>query len=347
MWPFTRNRQAGAFTDTLLNGLIAAANGTNATPEAVSATEMAAGTWARAFMAARVLPPGRAAEACTPELLGQIGRALVRRGEWLAVIAVDDSGAIRLIPSSSWTVRGEPEPESWTYRVNLAGPTGIRTRTLPAEGVVHIRYGAEPLRPWIGLSPLQFAIVTGKLSGGLESNLANEASGLTGYVIPMPQDGGAANLDKLRADIRDAKGGTTLAETTSAGYGEGRAAAPAADWQPRRIGMNVPAANVQLRSDVEACILAIHGVSPSLVQTNSDGTAQREAWRRFVFGTIEPMSRVVASELAAKLESPGVRLDFTDLRAEDIAGRSRSYLALTSGDNGMSPEDARRLVGFD
>ena len=47
MWPFTRNRQAGAFTDTLLNGLIAAANGTNATPEAVSATEMAAGTWAR------------------------------------------------------------------------------------------------------------------------------------------------------------------------------------------------------------------------------------------------------------------------------------------------------------
>ena len=29
MWPFTRNRQAGAFTDTLLNGLIAAANGRN------------------------------------------------------------------------------------------------------------------------------------------------------------------------------------------------------------------------------------------------------------------------------------------------------------------------------
>ena len=53
-----------------------------------------------------------------------------------------------------------------------------------------------------------------------------------------------------------------LAETTSAGMGEGRQAAPAADWKPRRLGMDVPAANVQLRNDVEACILAIHGVSP-------------------------------------------------------------------------------------
>ena len=77
MWPFTQKREAdaspGTYTDALLAGIIAAASGTNATPESVSATETAAGTWARAFMAARVLPPGLAAEALTPELLGQIG----------------------------------------------------------------------------------------------------------------------------------------------------------------------------------------------------------------------------------------------------------------------------------
>ena len=355
MWPFTQKREAdaapGTYTDALLAGLIAAASGTNATPESVSATETAAGTWARAFMAARVLPPGLAAEALTPELLGQIGRSLVRRGEWVAAIAVDRSGAVRLIPASTWVVLGtEPDPDSWRYRLHLAAPQGIRVRQVAAEGVVHIRYGAEPLRPWVGLSPLRFAVATGKLSGGLERGMGNEASGTVAHVVPMPQDGGSANLDQLRADIKAAAGSTVLAETTSAGMGEGRQAAPAADWQPRRLGMNVPAANVQLRNDVEACILAIHGVSPALVQSNSDGTAQREAWRRLVFGTIEPVSRVVAAEIARKLDSPGVRLTFDALRAEDIAGRARSYRALVGNAEdspNMTDADARRLIGFD
>ena len=190
MWPFTQKRETaagGGYTDALLAGLMAAASGTNATPEAVSATETAAGTWARAFMAARVLPPGLAAEALTPELLGQIGRSLVRRGEWVAAIAVDGSGAVRLIPASTWVVLGtEPDPDSWRYRLHLAAPQGIRVCQVSAEGVVHIRYGAEPLRPWVGLSPLRFAVVTGKLSGGLERGMANEASGTVAHVLPMP-----------------------------------------------------------------------------------------------------------------------------------------------------------------
>ena len=85
------------------------------------------------------------------------------------------------------------------------------------------------------------------------------------------------------------------------------------------------------------------------MQTNSDGTAQREAWRRLVFGTIEPVSRVVAAEIGRKLESPGVRLTFDALRAEDITGRARAYRALVgTGDAANMPDaDARRLIGFD
>ena len=265
------------------------------------------------------------------------------------VIDVDRDGAIALMPASSWDVDGNPEPSSWRYRCTLGAPSGTRTVHRESAGIVHIKYGVEPSRPWRGLSPLAFAVATARLSGGLERGLANEASGTTGYVVPMPQDGGAANLTKLREDIRDAKGGTVLVETTSAGMSEGRAAAPPQDWKPRRIGADVPATNVALRADVEACILSIHGISPSLFQPNADGTAQRESWRRFAFGTILPVSRVIAHEIGRKLDAPTLALSFDALRAEDIAGRARAYRALVgNGDTAnMSDANARRLIGLD
>ena len=355
MWPFDKKRSAdfwsadqqAAGSDYILNALVGAAQGA-ASPESVSAVETAAGTWSRALMSARVLPlRSPAALACTPELLGLIGRSLVRRGEFLAVIDVDADGNIFLLPASSWSVEGSASPESWRYRVMLSGPSTATTLVRGPEGVVHVRYGVEPSRPWRGLSPLQFAVSTGRLSGNLETRLADEAGGLTAYVVPVPQDGGSDKLDDLRGDIKKARGGTVIAETTAAGYGEGKMAAPQSDWIPRRIGANFPQPNIQLRMDLEACILAIHGVSPSLVQPNSDGTAQREAWRRFVFGTIEPVATAMAAELASKLDTPGLRFTFDALRANDLAGQSRSWRALVGPEEKMDPAQAAALVGFD
>ena len=346
---FSRKRESTNYTDAVIAGLVSAAEGSNASPESVAATETSAGTWSRALMAARVRPAGAVADVLTPELLGMIARALVRRGEWVAVIDVDRDGAIALMPASSWDVTGNPEPSSWLYRCTLGAPSGTRTVQREAAGVVHVKYGVEPSRPWRGLSPLAFAVSTARLSGGLERGLANEASGPVAHIVPMPQDGGSANLIKLRTDIRAAEGSTILAETTAAGLGEGRAAAPMQDWKPRRLGADFPAANVALRADVEACILAIHGISPSLVQPNADGTAQRESWRRFTFGTIGPVGRLIAHEIGCKLDAPTLALSFDALRAEDIAGRARAYRALVGNAEGanMSDADARRLIGLD
>ena len=348
MWPFTtQKRETASYTDALIAHLQAAASGAVATPEAVAATETSAGTWARALASADVTPLGRAADACTPELLGMIGRALVRRGEWVAAIDVDRDGRIVLVPASAHSIDGEPSPSTWRYELTLSGPSGTRTVTRPGEGIVHIRYGVEPARPWRGLSPLQFAYATGKLSAGLERGMGEEASGATAYVLPMPDNPDATKYDTLREDLRTAKGKTVFAETTSAGMGDGRAAAPQSDWQARRIGINAPAANVSLRADVEACILAIHGISPSLSQANSDGTAQREAWRRLVFGTIEPISRIIARELADKLESPGLRFTFDALRANDLAGQARAFRGLVGREGSMDTARAEAIVRFE
>ena len=60
------------------------------------------------------------------------------------------------------------------------------------------------------------------------------------------------------------------------------------------------------------------GLSPSLFTERGDGTAQREGWRRAVFGVISPLGRMVESEFRTKLDEPGLRLVWDELRASDL-----------------------------
>ena len=345
---FTRKRES-TYTDTASNAFLSAIQGAYTGAESASATETAAGMWERALAAATVLPSGAAANALTPELLGLIGRSFVRKGELVLVIDVDENG-ILLLPASGHTIEGGANPASWTYEATVPGPSGATVVKRGSEGVVHLRYAIEAARPWRGISPLGFAASTGRLYGGLEKNLANEAAGASGYILPMPSDPANGIYDKLKTDLKNAAGGTTFAETTSAGGGEGRAAAPLGDFHSRRYGLDVPAANVSLRADVEQCVLSIHGISPSLVQSNSDGTAQRESLRRFVYTTIEPIAKNVAAEVGRKLNAPGLTLSFDDLRANDLMAQMRAWRAgvgAREGSPNMTDEEARRLVRFD
>ena len=98
------------------------------------------------------------------------------------------------------------------------------------------------------------------------------------HIIPLPHGEEDNELSMIRADIKAAKGGTVLAETTSAGWGEGKAAAPQADWVAKRIGANPPAVLPALRKDMFEAILGACGVPVSLF-TDADGTSQREAFR--------------------------------------------------------------------
>ena len=51
---------------------------------------------------------------------------------------------------------------------------------------------------------------------------------------------------------------------------------------------------------------------------------KREAYRQFLFGTLAPLGRLIASELSVKLEAE-IKLDWTELRASDDA---RTYRRL-------------------
>ena len=343
MWPFSRTerRQAG-YTDGVVQALLSRASGTHADPAATAAVEAAAGALSRAFASADVTPLTPATRGITPDVLAQIGRALIVPGEIVLILAVGE-GRVVMLPAAAWDVTGAADASTWRYRCDLAGPSGSTTIARPAEGVIHCRYSIDPARPWQGVGPLARARLSGRLSAEVEAALGDEAGGTRGYVLPIPSDGQDDSVSDLRRDIGTLQGKTALVETAMAGWGDGRMAAPRGDYQPQRLGANPPASLATLRSDAAQAVLSACGVPVELV-TPGDGTGQREAWRRFLHGCVQPLAACVATELAAKLDTPTLSLSFDKLFASDLSGRARAFQSMVGG--GMAVDQAAGLAGL-
>ena len=85
------------------------------------------------------------------------------------------------------------------------------------------------------------------------------------------------------------------------------------------------------------------GVPPSLFSVRGDGTAQRESFRRLLHSTVQPLARLVAAELTAKLEAP-IAFNFDALFAADLSGRARAFQSMVGG--GMDVAKAAGLAGL-
>ena len=345
-FPWTKvETRSAPYSDAIVSAILArAGGGGTANAATTGAVEAAASLAARSFASAKVTPE---TPAVTPLILSTIGREIIRRGECLFVIEVDPVAGLRLLPANTWEIAGGPSPDSWTYRAQLAGPSNDADAIAPAAGVVHIRAYIEPCAPWCGVSPLVGASSTARLLAETETALADESSGTRGHVIAQPQGPDGSEDDtftQLKADIAALKGSTALVETTAAGYGEGRGAAPQTDWKPQRIGASPPDSLRQLRVDAEMTTLAATGTPVELITARSDGAAVREAWRRYSHAFLQPIGRLVAAELAEKLDAPGLALDFSALFASDITGRARAFASMVQA--GMDVEKAAALSGL-
>lgn len=334
----------GSYTDAIVTAILDVAKGGpgKASPLGTAALEGCAALYAAAFASARVAGDSGLV---TAPVLAAVGRDLVRHGEAVFVIysRPEAMADVQLLRASSWDVTGGIDPGTWRYQVTINGPSGSWTRRLPASSVIHATYATTSDRPWTGVAPLEWASGTGKLLAAVEQVLSDESSGTRGYLLPVPADGQDAEIDQLKADLGGLAGGTSLVETTAAGWGAGGADAPRADWQPRRIGPAFPMPVVQLRGDVERCIAAAAGVPVSLLAGSGAEATAREGWRRFLFGTIAPAAKLLSDELTRKLERP-VSLSFDELRASDLQGRARAFKSMVDG--GLPMERAAALAGF-
>ena len=319
----------------------------------VGAVEIAARLFSSAFQVATVSP---SIQALSPALLGTIARRLITSGESCHVIDVVD-GAVRLTECATWSIAaGGPDPASWKYQVTEAGPHTSTTRTVPSSQVIHARYASSVAEPWRGIPPLVLAGESGRLAVNLESALrwetAAAALGEVGAVVPLPVDASEPEDGEEQADpfaalkrtIKALKGRLGLVETTSAGFAEGRAAAPSDDWKPRRVGPDPPDSLGELRAQVEETVLSCCGVPPGLAR--AAGGESRESYRRWYASGVQPLASLVQAELRDKLDTPDLRLEFDSLAAADVHGRARAWRSLVGREASMPDAEARRLVGL-
>ena len=340
-WPFSHKLETrdDSYTDTLIAALLSQASGkTLAVPAAVGALEACAGVVGRGFMSAEVTGRTILTDALTPDCLSLIGRSMIRRGE-LVLLIDTEGGRLQLLPAETHDVTGGPKPETWWYRVTLAGPT--RTYTygpVPATSVLHFRYSYDPQKPWRGHGPIEVASLSGRLSAETLNQLADESSGPVGALLGSPKDGADETVAGIKSDIRNARGRVALMETGDYDApGSGKV-----DLQTRRFGAEPPQSLVNLAEYAFKEIVAACGLSVALWGAG-DSASTREAWRLALFGVIAPLGKIVSQELSEKLED-SITLDWQELRATDLAGRARAFQSMVGG--GMAVADAIAVAGL-
>ena len=328
MWPFKRKPEHRNYTDAITAQILANAKAPiDPDPFSTAAVEIGAGVLQRAFHLADI-------EGATvdPITLGHIARSLVISGECAFYFDLSE-----LIPIPTWEINGGFRRDSWRYTFDVPTPSGRNVSiTAGSDRVVHPRYSYTTGKPWEGIGPIQRAVLSAKLQANTETSIRDETSGAVGYLLPIPTGGSDDSVTDLKADLKALKGKTALIETTAGGWGEGRLAAPSQDYQPKRIGPNPPASIPDIMRMNQYSLLAAIGVPVELV-TASDGTGQREAWRRCLHGTIQPLGVLIASELSRVFQR-NVRLSFDRLMASDIQGRARAFQSMVAG--GMSVQEA-------
>ena len=228
----------------------------------------------------------------------------------------------------------------------MVGPDTTQTTRAGAEAVFHVAINAEPRQWWRGLSPLKRSRATATLAAKIEGSLSRESD-----IYPLRFAGvdrkGTYDAWSRTVDIIRRKRGGVVFTGGNLGQGESGRVPDPAKMGPAPDDTFADA----LRSAVGRDICAAFGVPVALFAERGDGAGQREAWRRFWLGTVQPLARLIEAECKAKLDD-GATVTLDALRAADEDGRSRAVSRRAAAfktfrDAGMDTAEARRLAGLE
>ena len=330
-------RRTTTYTNVILHAIERAITG--GAPGEVGAVEGCAGQWARGFSSAIVTPPGDpAAAAIKPSMLHAIGRDLLLTGKSLWYIN-SVNGRVFYVPVSQFNIAGGYDPQSWTYRLHLAGPSAPTPMAARSTDVLHFRINAPAERPWEGYSPL--AIGERAVAEALNAYLASELRKLNRQILLV--DGFGGSPEAFQEQLMEQR------QTEEQTEGRGELTPPsrfrAQDGKVIHLGPNLEQAEVSLGSRTDNAICAAAGVAPGLLVGGSTtgGTAMREDLRRLYATTVVPHVGLIEEEIRAKV-NPAISLDAgKPVREADAASRSRAFQAYTGG--GMTIQDAAMNAG--
>ena len=343
-WPWQREKRSGDYSQRLLDAHLSAAASKTATAAQTAAIETVAGALSRALAGAEV--EGDGAGAITPEWLALCGREIIRRGQHVSFI--HPSLALVPVDTINWEdeadgIQGELE-RGWRARITTYGPSTSRTRIVSRDQIIVIRWGNSSGRPYDGQAAHHFASLAARASAESERAAGDDAASPVTNFITVPegqnQDDDSDPLAPLRESIADAKGKALVVESTHSGYGEGRGNAPQRDFSPQRLGPSPSPDQVEAAKDAYTRMLASCGMPIAMFSATTAQSA-REGLRQWHMGTVQPVTRLIESELSRRLDSP-IRLKL-DTYGLDIAGRASAFKSLVAG--GMDLQQAASISG--
>ena len=288
--------------DSVANFVLQQASIKAADAGATAGVECASGALSRAFGSAEVIGPGWVQDAVTPVFLSQVGRDLVRVGSSIHILDMDMTGEMMMIPGGHWTPSGGVRPDTWFFRVQTSGPTSTETRIVPYSGVVLVHWGTSAAAAYRGIGPTSWASLTAKLSAEVERSLGDESAGPVTHFLTSPISPGAEGDDDndplapIKKTISKARGAATVVQSTSNNYDQG-GMAPQRDFDPTRLGPDFEQPLVSMQEKAFSAVLAACGCPPGMFEAGADGTAQREALRRWHLNTVMPLAAVTGTRI--------------------------------------------------
>jgi len=346
MWPFGRTEKRAAaeddYTDQVIGAAEAEAAGGLLDAGTLAVAEACAGLWERALSSASLEPMNGRLAALNPAFLALVGRSLALTGNFVALLDLDGL-AVRLLPSATFDVHGTAR--SWWYRLDVVGPDNTDTVRAAAEGVFHVAVNAEPRQWWRGVSPLKRSSATATLAAKIEASLGRESDIYVARFAGAHPGTSFETWRKTASMVRKKRGGVVFTGGALGANDSGRVP-EAARMGPAPDSTFADA----LRSAVGRDICAAFGVPVALFAERGDGAGQREAWRRFWLGTMQPLAALLETECKAKLE-PAATVTLEALRAADEDARSRAVdrranALKTLLEANVDATEARRLAGL-
>lgn len=276
-----------------------------------------------------------------PGFIARLTRQLLTAGE--SIWHIDNgTGVWRFSQADSAEIQGAPNEDSWTYTMQIVGPSQTVQIKAASASVLHFRYATEASAPWQGLGPLQLAGVSVELASKLEGSLRDMAGLNTQGLITYPTGIKPSDLNNIKNALAAGRGKTNFAPAIMPQATMVGGAPPASQqWDQRRIGPTYDVSEPLIRDRAEDSIMGAFGVPPQLI---GGGPEAREDLRRFLHTTLVPLSVIIMDEFERKLNRRP-KFDFSQLFASDIQGRARAFGSLVTA--GLTGESAMKLTGLD
>ena len=284
------------------------------------------------------LPPGVNLPA---GFLSRVVRTLTLEGESVWALLPGREGLIAVEAGAIDVQGASADPDGWIYSLDLPAPDGHLTGYYGAEAVLHFMWAQDRNEPWRGIGPLAAAWGTADLAASLTELLRDEIGGPRGSFLPVPRDPEMSTL-RIMQDVASADGGIVSVESQRSSEWSTDEKAPAAtDWKVSRFGPNPPVELVQLCNSLYLEIGQLCGVPSALMSADSQGDTSREARRRLLADTLQPLGVRMTDELSEKLETE-ITLDWSAAMVPDVQGRARGYASLIKA--GMNPGKAEQYA---